>query len=78
VLSPEYGLKVDEASEAFHLLSREGVFCYKDFLLEKNPNLKNIILGSVRATSSALSHSQLNIRSESQLGGIESGRNTIH
>lgn len=51
MLNSEFGFKVDEASEAFHLISREGVFCYKEYLIEKNPNLKNLILGSVKAFS---------------------------
>jgi hypothetical protein len=71
-------LKVDEASEIFFLLSREGMFSYKDILVEYNPNLRNLIQGSVRALSSVQSHSQLNNRSESNLGlPLESGRNGL-
>ena len=55
MLAPEFGFRVDEVTEIFHLLSRDGFMNYRDYLIEQNQSLRNILIGSIRAASSTLS-----------------------
>jgi hypothetical protein len=52
ILSPEYGLKVDEVLEIFSLVSRDGLFQYRDYLIEINPNLRGLLARGSSTTPS--------------------------
>lgn len=47
MLSPEFGFRVDEVTEIFRLVSRDGFMNYRDYLIEQNQSLRIILMGTM-------------------------------
>jgi hypothetical protein len=45
-------LRVEEVTEIFYFVQRDGFFHYREYMVDINPNLKTLLLGSVKAPAS--------------------------
>jgi hypothetical protein len=63
VLLPEFIFRVDEAVEAFTLVSRSGQFSYREFLAENNSFLRPLLFGTFNRAPS-----QITVKSDSNPG----------